>query len=562
MDHAEVVPQSDLKKLPSDAFYLPMHGVEKEASTTTKLRIVFDASAKTTSGYSLNDQLLTGPNLYPLLTNVLMKFRLHRIGMSADISKMFREVSLRQADRDWHCYLVRKKDGQIQDCRMKRVTFGVRSSPFLATQVLRQLAMDYRDEFSKAADIILNTFYVDDVLTGADTLPEAIHLRTNLNELLAKACMTLRKWRSSSKELMDTVPANVQESQPTQCITSPHDCYKALGIHWDTTKDTFHVATPKLEDSAAPTKRQVLSDVAKTFDVLGFYSPVTVTLKVLLQKLWQLNLGWDDNIPIKLSGIWSTRRKELPLITSHPVLRFYHSPDRQVHDLQIHGFCDASQQAIAGVVDIRSLYTDTTVSTSLVIAKTKVAPLKTVTIPKLELSSAVLLSKLLSTVHKELGIKPCKMFAWCDSTVALGWISTSPHKLKTFVANCVVSITEKVPATQWRHVSSADNPADIGSRGCTFKNLVGSVLWWNGPFWLLLSPDQWPAFHSQNLQNLPELKSTAFVSQPSPDLDPEYFSKYSSFFKLIDVLSWIRRFISNYRFSSELQPISHCDRNR
>ena len=177
----------------------------------------------------------------------------------------------------------------------------------------------------------------------------------------------------------------------------------------------------------------MLSDVAKTFDVLGFFSPVTVTLKLLFQKLWQLNLGWDDNIPTKLSGIWSTWRKELPLITSHPILRFYHSPDRQVHDLQIHGFCDASQQAIAGAVYIRSLYTDTTVSTSLVIAKTKVAPLKTVTIPKLELSSAVLLSKLFSTVCKELGIKPCKMFAWCDSTVALGWISTSPHKLKTLL---------------------------------------------------------------------------------------------------------------------------------
>ena len=476
--------------------------------------------------------------------------------MSADISKIFREVSLRQADRDWHHYLVRKKDGQIQDCRMKRVIFGVRSSPFLATQVLRQLAMDYRDEFSKAADIILNTFYVDDVLTSADTLPDAIHLRTTLTELLAKACMTLRKRRSSFKELMDTVPANLQESHPTQHITSPHDCHKALGIHWDTTKDTFLVATPKLEDSATPTKHQVLSDVAKIFDVLGFYSPVTVTLKVLLQKLWQLNLCRDDNIPTNLSGIWSTWRKELPLITSHPILRFYHFPDRQVHDLQIHGFCDASQQAIAGVVYIRSLYTDTTVSTSLVIAKTKVAPLKTVTIPKLELSSAVLLSKLLYTVCKELGIKPCKMFAWCDSTVALGWISTSPHKLKTFVANRVVSITEKVTATQWRHIFSTDNPADIGSRGCTFKNLVGSVLWWNGPSWLLLSPDKWPAFHSQNLQNLPELRSTAIVSQPSPDLDPEYFSKYSIFFKLIDVLSWIRRFISNCRFSSELQDFN------
>ena len=138
--------------------------------------------------------------------------------------------------------------------------------------------MDFRDEFSKAADTILNMFYVDDVLTGVDTLPDAIHLRTTLNEILAMVCMTLRKWRSSSKELMVTAPTNLQELHPTQHIASPHDCHKALGIHWDTAKDIFHVATPKLEDSATPTKRQVLSDVAKTFDALGFFSPVTVTL--------------------------------------------------------------------------------------------------------------------------------------------------------------------------------------------------------------------------------------------------------------------------------------------
>ena len=108
-----------------------------------------------------------------------------------------------------------------------------------------------------------------------------------------------------------------------QQIISPHDCHKALGIHWDTAKDNLHIATPKLDDSVTPTKNQVLSDIARTFDVRGFFSLVTVTLKVLLQKLWQLKLDWDENIPTELSEIWSTWRKELPLITNHPILRIF-----------------------------------------------------------------------------------------------------------------------------------------------------------------------------------------------------------------------------------------------
>ena len=165
--HSERVPAEDLRKPETDTYYLPMHGVLKEASTTTKLRVVFDASARTSSGVSLKDQLLPGPNLYPHLSSVISSFRQYRIGMTGDISKMFREVGLHQAERDYHDYhryLVKATDGQLQDWRMTRLTFA---SPFLAKQVLHQVATDHHGEFPRAADIIT---YVNDVLTLPDSV--------------------------------------------------------------------------------------------------------------------------------------------------------------------------------------------------------------------------------------------------------------------------------------------------------------------------------------------------------------------------------------------------------
>ncbi len=246
-------------------------------------------------------------------------------------------------------------------------------------------------------------------------------------------------------------------------------------------------------------------------------------------------------------------------MTALPIHRYYYHHNKERLNLQLHGFCDSSQVAFAGVVYIRATYTDTSVSTTLVIAKSKVAPLKTQTIPKLELCSAVLLSKLLSTVSRELNIDMKDVFAWSDSTIALGWINTSPHRLKTYVANRVVSIVDRIPANHWRHVSSPDNPADLGSRGTTAGVLVKSQLWWSGPSWLSQPPDYWPVQKLQiHTTSLPDVKSTALTietHQPNEDIT----SRFSSFSRLIRVVSWMYRFINNARsklpdrvFSSQL----------
>ena len=547
LGHAELVPASDLDKDESQTFYMPMHGVVKEASTSTRLRVVFDASAKTSTGHSLNDTLLPGPTLYPLLTNILIRFRQSAIGMSSDISKMFREVSLHPNDRDLHRYVMKDESGQIQDWRMTRVTFGVTSSPFLATQVLRQLALDHQKEFPEAAELILTSFYVDDCLTGADDLQGATKIREALNHLLSKAKMTLRKWRSNSKELKASIPEELLEKEGFQLISAPAACHKALGVHWDTALDSLHVATPVLNETNVPTKRQVLSDVARTFDVLGWFSPVTVFLKILLQRVWHLGLEWDQLLPPELAEIWKTWRGELASLTAFPIPRHYYQKGKQKFSVQLHGFCDASQVAFAGAVYLRTTYTDTTVSTTLVMAKARVAPVKPTTIPKLELCAAVLLSKLLALVRVELNIELHDVYAWSDSTITLGWIRTSPHRLKTYVANRVVAITDRIPPINWRHVISADNPADIGSRGSTVKTLLQSTLWWSGPPWLAQGPEHWPP-QTQPPQTtaLPELKVTSLTIKATTAQE-DFTDRYSDYVRLVHVLAWILRFVANTR---------------
>ena len=545
LGHAELVPACELTNPKGDVFYLPTHGVVKESSSTTKLRIVFDGSAQSSNGHSLNDVLLPGPSLYPLLSSIISKFRLHKIGMSADISKMFREVGLAVPDRDLHRFIHENEDGQLQDWRMCRVTFGITSSPFLASKVLLQVAEDHAEQYPQAAEVVRNSFYVDDCLTGAATLAEAEQLRSDLNVLLSLGCLTLRKWRSNSPDLLALIPPELKEVDSSTLSLSPSDCAKTLGIHWNSSMDTFHVCTPTLTQLEVPTKRQLASAVGKTFDVMGWYAPATVQIKILLQQVWKSKINWDDPLPTGLLPVWEKWSKELPMITNQPVPRRYSNHDSPVIQSQLHGFCDASQAAYGGVIYLRMLHQDCTVSVSLVTSKTKVAPLSGSTIPRLELSGALLLSKLIHQTAKDLDVLPANIFTWCDSSAVLGWINMAPSRMKTYVANRVSEIIRLVPSEHWRYVATQQNPADLASRGMPISHLLSSNLWWQGPKWLHLPPSDWPRRPDINRgRELPELKPTVLIIQP-PLPDMELWNRYSSFHKLVVITAWCRRFILN-----------------
>ncbi len=548
LKHAEVVPEPELG---NDHYYLPVHGVFKDHSTTTKVRPVFDGSARTSTGASLNDLLLSRPNLYSHIEDILLMFRLHPIAFSADISKMFREIQLHSPERDLHWFLTRDSSGNIQDCRMTRLTFGVKSSPFLATSVLLHLAGSHQSSHPLACHSIRTHFYVDDLLTGANNLQEAVAIRESVCSLLSEANMTLRKWRTNNDSFRNTIPPELVETADLE-IPAAQDSIKALGIHWEVSCDCLHVSSPKLPQSSTVTKRIISSIAAQIYDVLGFFAPFVVIAKALLQELWLKKLGWDDEVPDDILQRWLSWTKELPLITDHAIQRKYFDITAKVASTSLQGFSDASEVAYGAVIYLRRVFEDGTISTAFVMAKARVRPLKVTTIPKLELQAATLMTELLVYSARIFNIPLSKVQPWTDSTIVIGWLRMMSHAItEVFVRNRVAAIQEALPDAFWRHVPSSSNPADLASRGCNVSEIINSSLWWLGPTWLSCPEHSWPATKATPLpRSLPGVKAAVLSTALLPVEVWDLWSRYSSYTALVRVLSWLRRFIHNCRSTS------------
>lgn len=458
--HVELIPKEDLNKPPHSTYYLPMHGVVKATSTTTKIRPVCDASAQTSSGTSLNETLLTGPSLYTPLPSIITRFRVSAVAMTADVSKMYRQISLAPSERDFHRFVFCGSGGELQDFRMTRLTFGVKTSPYLASQVLRQIGTDQEEKHPVGAEVIKTSFYMDDVLTGADTVEDAQYKRKDLNEVLEEGGMPLCKWRSNSKELMDSIPEELQELSDLKITASPSDCQKTLGLHWSTSKDCLFAATPDVKVGDTVSKRRLASTVARIFDPMGWFAPAIIPARILTQEAWRLKVGWDTPLPEGIFQQWSDWVKVMPVITEHPVPRHLGLKDKTIQNQELHGFSDASTHAFGGVVYLRTFYASLEVTVDNITAKARVAPLKELTVPRLELCGAVVLARVLHAVASDLKIEDSSVFAWTGSAIVLGWLNRTPSKLSVFVGNRVMKVTELVQAPHWRYVNTTQNPAD------------------------------------------------------------------------------------------------------
>ena len=222
------------------------------------------------------------------------------------------------------------------------MSLGIISSPFLATQVLRHLVDEYACLHPAAAKEIKQSFYVDDVLTGAQTVEQAIQLRKELNLLLRKGCMTLRKWRASHPEVLDSIPIDLQESSILSIATSPNCHAKTLGLHWNTDQDSFYISIPDISSSSIATKRTVTSVVARIFDIMGWFSPAILPAKLLTQEAWVLQVPWDGPLSGQLQQKWTDWLHEVSVLSQYPVKRFCSSPHDQIQSQSLHGSSDVS----------------------------------------------------------------------------------------------------------------------------------------------------------------------------------------------------------------------------
>ena len=550
LGHAQRVTPAELCTPVQQCYYMPMHAVFKSSSTSTKLRVVFDASCPSTTGVALSDILAVGPTLHPNLDTILIRFRSHRVALSSDVGKMYREVELCQSDRQLHRFLWRPQPDQpVADFCMNRVTFGVTSSPYVAVKTLQQAADDFSAPGSLASWHVKNSFYVDDFLGGADSAADAISLYYELRGLLLKGGFELKKWRSSSAEVLDSIPSDQKELLPQQEMVDNHtSAYpKTLGIAWDSRKDVM-AAQVQLPEEFVSTKRGIISDTARSFDILGWLAPFIINMKVLFQLLWKekKKIGWDDSLEEGLASKHREWREQLPILKSLTLPRCYFSPGATT-SVTLHGFSDASEAACAAAVYIRATYADGSITCRLVVAKTRVAPIKTLTIPRLELCAAEMLAELLAVTRQTLNVAESDVTAWSDSTIALAWLRSTPSKYKTCVANRIASAARNVPQNAWLHVPTAENPADCASRGISAQELRDHPLWWEGPLWLhqepVAIPPQPGAAEFDKHQNTEAKPVTIYAGSAVPDTGWQL--KFHSYTKLLHTTAYILRFCRN-----------------
>ncbi|XP_066600697.1 uncharacterized protein [Prorops nasuta] len=288
LGHMELADNDD-----NTGFYMPHHAVFKSASLTTKVRIVFDASTKDRSGVSLNDVLMTGPTIQDRLISHLIRFRMYRYVLTADIEKMYRQILVHEEDRRFQKILWRH-EGQLRTLQLNTLIFGISSSPYLAIRTIKKLATDESSTYPRAAEILKGHLYVDDLLTGARTIEEARSLRDELISLLERGGFAIRQWASNDLSIIKDLPSN---SIHANYILNIDNNLKTLGITWNARDDKFYYTPNPIEINKSLTKRNTLSNIAKIFDPLGLIGPIILYLKRIMQNIWRTGLNWDESLP-------------------------------------------------------------------------------------------------------------------------------------------------------------------------------------------------------------------------------------------------------------------------
>ena len=555
-DYAEEVTPERLERDDGKIRYLPHHGVY-HPHKPGKVRVVFDCSAKY-QGMSLNDKLLKGPDLINPLVGVLTRFRQYPIATMADIESMFHQVRVTETDRDVFRFLW-WPDGnlnlELKTYRMNVHLFGAVSSPSIANYALRRSAEDNQGRFdNNAVQTVLQNFYVDDCMKSHPTVEEAIANAKEVRELLSKGGFRLTKWISNNLNVLESIPQEerakcVKELDLTREVILPVE--RALGVRWCVDSDHFGFSVTLTE--RPPTRRGILSIVSSIYDPLGLIAPVILPAKLILQDLTRRKLGWDDEIPPESLSKWEKWKEDLSKLTKFTIERNLMPPnfDVVIHS-ELHQFSDASQCTFGSVCYLRLTNDAGDHHCSFLMGKARLAPLKQITIPRLELSAATISVKLNVTMKKELDLPIDESVYWSDSTSVLCYIENENRRYHTFVANRCTYIRERSEPSQWRYVETKLNPADNASRGLSTDDLISSR-WIKGPEFLWGDKRNWPERPQAKidvLENDPEVKKeTRSAATLTTRQDPveEAFLRFWSWYNLKRKIALWLRYLSKLK---------------
>ena len=538
--HARRVPDHEMNAHDKPLWYLPHHPVFNKPGKT---RVVFDCAAKY-GGTSLNDQLLSGPDLTNSIVGVLTRFRENPVALAADIECMFHEVRVPPADRDAFRFLWWPNSDLSQDPvdhRMEVHLFGATSSPSCSNFALRKTAQDNKDEFAKdIVKTVKRNFYVDDCLKSVESSERAVDLAVQLSNLLAKGGFRLTKWLCNRPEVLESIPKD-ERAPSVLDLDLDKDrlpLQRALGLKWDMESDKFTFAVV-LKDKPS-TRRGILSLTSSIYDPLGFLVPIILPAKKLLQDLCKQKLGWDDPVSKVESQRWEIWKEKLPSLAGMGVNRCVRPIDfGELRSFELHNFADASQIAYGAVSYLRMTDVESKIHCAFLMGKSRLAHLKPMTVPRLELLAAVLAVQINKTLVEELDIPVTRSIFWTDSTCVLQYIRNTSKRFHTFVANRLAVIHENSKPHQWRHVRSDLNPADDASRGLTIEEMHAKDRWFGGPQFLRQKEEFWPP---DLILCQPELTDEDPEISQEVDVVSRLIERYSSWEKLRKAIAWILRF--------------------
>ncbi|XP_017472746.1 PREDICTED: uncharacterized protein LOC108363754 [Rhagoletis zephyria] len=522
--YAQKLSLADIAVPRDKVWYLPIC-VMNNPNKPGKIRMVWDAAAKA-NGVSLNNFLLSGPDLLNPLVDILLAFRVGRVAICGDIAEMFHRINIRETDMHAQRFLWYDENDRSQHPSvyvMRALTFGLNCAPCIAHFIRDKNADNYKHDFPRAAEAIKRNHYVDDFIDSEDDEHSALELAKQVKEIHRAGGFNIRGWSSNSKSVLDELTDD-------------------LGMFWDPASDNFkyicrfaRLRRDVINETLAPTKREVLQVLMSIFDPLGFVGCYTIGLKVLLQDVWRAGISWDDTLCDKLYEKWCHWKNMVKLITAVEIPRCYSLFLKEAEEVELHTFVDAGENAYAAVCYLRTKRGEF-VSTTLVAAKSKVAPLKPLSIPRLELQAAVVGIRLASTVANVKRIGITSMYWWTDSKTVLRWIRMDPRNLNQYVMYRVGEILEASIVNQWKWVPTKLNPADLATKMSSCANYKQ---WFTGPEFLALDRKSWPHCTeiNPNVEDSKELRHYVLHTERVPmrnvALNVEYFSSWSRLYRAV-----------------------------
>ena len=471
-------------------WYIPYHVVWAH----DKARLVFDCSFEY-DGVSVNGNLQPGPTLCSSLLGVILRFRQYPVAVSADVRAMFHQIRLKPEDRAVFRFVWRGlQPGNTPEVYEWQVLpFGATCSPCCASFAL----LKHTRDFGSAAEIkaVEEAVYVDNLLASCGTAQDARQLIQSMIATGAKAGFEWRKVASNSAEVMECVPSELQSDSYQLSLDLDSDSQEpALGLRWDRREDKLVIGI-RYKERDKHTKRSVLQDLASySFDPPGFLTPFTVRAKVIMQDLWKQQLDWDEEISDgDVKNAWMAWREELRALPEISVPRCYtpHRVSSEAVTRTLHIFCDAAERIYGAVA---YLVTDDGESRfpCFVMARSRVAPKRQLSMPRLELSAALVGAQLTHTLHQELTLSISHTHLWSDSMTVLAWLKSDSQRFKVFVGTRVAEIQNLTDGYPWHYVESGNNVADDITRGKPLVDLAEESRWFRGPAFLLQDEEFWP----------------------------------------------------------------------